>query len=220
MRDYMKLFSTVRTVKIASIVGMVMAFMAYFPASLVLSYYDAPHVGQSWDELVTNGMTQKGVPGGITIGVASVIVDIYIFVLPLPTLARLNMPLAKRIQVMTLFATAFLGVAASVACIAYRIKLIWPTDATWQAGVVAIPIIIENNVAIIVGSLPSFASFMRNPDSKDNSQQQKDNRATLESYITVPSETHIVADTSYQGIVRTVGFTHQENNTGSLDSLV
>ncbi|ORY06676.1 hypothetical protein BCR34DRAFT_571221 [Clohesyomyces aquaticus] len=158
---YIQIFSTVRRVRIASIVGIVIAFFAYFPASLVLSYYDAPHVGQSWDELVANGMTHKGIPGGITVGVASAIVDIYVFVLPLPTLAGLHMPLAKRIQVISLFATAFLGVAASVVCMAYRIKLLRLTDPTWQAGVVAIPIIIENNVAIIVGSLPAFASFMR-----------------------------------------------------------
>jgi hypothetical protein len=105
---YMEIFSTIRPVKIGSIVGIVMAFMAYIPASLVLAYYNAPHVGQSWDELLTNGMTEKGVPGGVVIGVASVIVDIYIFVLPLPTVARLNLRLAKRIQVISLFATAFL----------------------------------------------------------------------------------------------------------------
>jgi len=105
---YIQLFGTVRSVKIASYVGIVMAFFAYFPASLVLSYYNAPHVGQSWDDMVMNGMTHKGIPGGITIGVASVIVDIYIFVLPLPTLVGLKMPMGKRIQVISLFATAFL----------------------------------------------------------------------------------------------------------------
>ncbi|KAH7114328.1 hypothetical protein B0J11DRAFT_584759 [Dendryphion nanum] len=190
---YMQVFSSAKTVRVGSIVGIVMAFMAYFPASLVLSYWNAPHVGQSWDELILSGMTHKGVPGAITIGVASVIVDIYIFVLPLPTLARLNMPLARRVQVMSLFATAFLGVVASVVCLAYRIKLLWLTDGTWQAGVIAIPIIIENNVAIIVGSLPAFASFMRkyvaessiyksfrsilytsSNDSKDDWQQKAD----------------------------------------------
>ncbi|KAF2009350.1 hypothetical protein BU24DRAFT_473473 [Aaosphaeria arxii CBS 175.79] len=161
MGDYMKIFSSVKAMKTGSIFGIIMAFFAYVPASLVLSYYNAPHVGQSWDELVVNGMTHKGIPGGITIGAASVLVDIYIFILPLPTLARLHLPLAKRVQVISLFATAFIGVAASVVCLVYRIKLLWLSDATWQAGVVAIPIIIENNVAIIVGSLPAFASFLR-----------------------------------------------------------
>jgi hypothetical protein len=105
---YMEIFSPIRLVKIGSIVGIVMTFMAYIPPSLVLAYWNAPHVGQSWDELLINGMTHKGVPGGVVIGVTSVIVDIYIFVLPLPTLAKLNLRLAKRVQVISLFATAFL----------------------------------------------------------------------------------------------------------------
>ncbi|KAF2637149.1 hypothetical protein P280DRAFT_530828 [Massarina eburnea CBS 473.64] len=158
---YVDIFSVIQGVRIAFIIGIIVAFMAYFPASLVLSYWDAPHVGQSWDELVTSDMMHQGIPGGITIGVASVMVDIYIFVLPIPTLVGLNLPLGKRIQVVSLFATAFLGVVASVLCMAYRIKLLHMTDGTWQAGVAAIPIIIENNVAIIVGSLPAFANFIR-----------------------------------------------------------
>jgi hypothetical protein len=105
---YIQIFSSARSVKIASYVGIIMAFMAYFPGSLALPYYDAPHVGHSWDELVVSSSIHKGVPTGIAVGVASVIVDIYIFVLPLRTLARLNMPLAKRIQLISLFATAFL----------------------------------------------------------------------------------------------------------------
>ncbi|KAF2829893.1 hypothetical protein CC86DRAFT_391950 [Ophiobolus disseminans] len=160
---YMQIFGTVRVVRIASIVGIIMAFIAYLPAALVLSYYDVPRVGQSWEELIFNDTVHKGIPAGITLGVVSVLVDVYIFVLPLPTLFRLSMPLAKRIQVIALFATAFIsrGVAASLVCMVYRIKLLRLTDATWQAGVVGIPIIIESNVSIIVGSMPAFANFMR-----------------------------------------------------------
>ncbi|KAK8043984.1 hypothetical protein PG993_004008 [Apiospora rasikravindrae] len=126
---YLQLFSINRHVRIGSKVGIGLAFMAYFPASLALCYWDAPHVGQTWEEVLTSGMPQKGVPGGVTVGVASVIVDIYVFILPLPTLLHLQMPFRKRLQLVALFATAM--------------------------------IIVENNVAIIVGSLPAFANFLR-----------------------------------------------------------
>lgn len=105
---YIQIFSSVKRLKIASIIGIIMAFLAYFPASLVLSYWDAPHIGESWDEFIVDNRSVQGIPGGVTIGVASVIVDIYIFVLPMPTLAGLNMPVARMIQVISLFATAFL----------------------------------------------------------------------------------------------------------------
>lgn len=120
--------------------------------------------------------------------------------------------------------------------------------------------IIENNVAIIVGSLPAFAGFMRkyvaqssvykslrsmlfssSLDSKDD-RQQKDSiktfggsgkqrkklsyyelsdRTTLKSQITVPDETHMAADNTYQnGIVHTAGSTQQEHKARSVDRLV
>ncbi|KAI0891048.1 hypothetical protein F4806DRAFT_484457 [Annulohypoxylon nitens] len=158
---YLQIFSVKRLVRIGSKIGLVVAFLAYFPASLTLCYFDAPHVGQTWDELLTSGMPQKGIPGGVTVGVASVIVDIYVFILPLPTLFSLNMALSKKMQLMALFTTAFMGIVASVVCLVYRIKLLSQNDSGWRSGGVSIAIIVENNVAIIVGSLPAFSNFLR-----------------------------------------------------------
>ncbi|KAK6953886.1 hypothetical protein Daesc_003848 [Daldinia eschscholtzii] len=158
---YLQVFSIKKSVRVGSKVGLVMAFLAYIPASLVLCYFDAPHVGQTWEDVLRSGLPTRGIPGGITIGVASVIVDIYIFILPLPTIFSLNMDFSKRIQLIALFTTAFMGIVASVVCLAYRIKLLGPTDNGWQAGSVVIAIIVENNVAIIVGSLPVFVNFLR-----------------------------------------------------------
>lgn len=73
---YLQIFSVRKPVRIGSKIGLVLAFMAYFPPSLALSYFHAPHIGQSWDDLLTSEMPQNGVPGGVTIGVTSVIVDI------------------------------------------------------------------------------------------------------------------------------------------------
>ncbi|KAG6357707.1 hypothetical protein INS49_013586 [Diaporthe citri] len=105
---YLQIFSVNKTIRIGSKVGLVIAFLAYFPPSLALCYFDAPHVGQTWEELILSDLPTKGIPGGIAIGAASVVVDIYVFVLPLPTLFSLNMALSKRIQLLALFATAFM----------------------------------------------------------------------------------------------------------------
>lgn len=96
------------TVRIGSKIGLVLAFLAYFPASFTLIYYDAPHIGQTWEDVITSGYPEKGIPGGIAVGVASVIVDVYVFILPLPTIFSLNMARSKKIQLIALFTTAFL----------------------------------------------------------------------------------------------------------------
>ncbi|KAL2291454.1 hypothetical protein FJTKL_12851 [Diaporthe vaccinii] len=158
---YLQIFGINRTVRVGANVGIVVAFLAYFPATLVLSYFDAPHIGQTWEELLTSDMPGKGIPGGIAIGCLSVLVDLYVFILPISPLLKLKMPLTKRLQLVALFGTALMGLVASVVCMVFRIKLLGLSDSTWQGGKVAIPILIENNVAIIVGSMPAFASFLR-----------------------------------------------------------
>ncbi|KAF2966392.1 hypothetical protein GQX73_g7171 [Xylaria multiplex] len=158
---YLQIFSVNEVIRIGSKIGLVAAFLGYFPASFALIYYDAPHIGQTWEDVITSGYPEKGIPGGIAIGVASVIVDIYIFILPLPTIFSLNIARSKKIQLICLFTTAFFGIVASVTCLVFRVKLLGLDDIGWQSGRVAIAIIAENNVAIIVGSLPAFANFLR-----------------------------------------------------------
>lgn len=105
---YLQIFGIEKSVRIGAKVGIVIAFLAYFPTTLILSYFDAPHMGETWEELITSGMPEKGIPGGITIGCLSVLVDIYVFVLPIAPLMKLKMPLSKRIQLVALFGTALM----------------------------------------------------------------------------------------------------------------
>ncbi|KAI0542088.1 hypothetical protein GGR58DRAFT_497444 [Xylaria digitata] len=158
---YLQIFSINRSIKIGSKIGLVMAFIAYFPTSLTTAYFTAPHVGQTWDDVVTSTLPVKGVPVGIAAAAASIIVDIYIFVLPLPAISALKIPPSKKIQLVALFTTAFLGIVASVISLVFRVALLGFYDSGWQLGRLAITIIVENNVAIIVGSLPAFTNFLR-----------------------------------------------------------
>lgn len=158
---YLQIFGINRMIRIGAKVGIVGAFLAYFPPTLVLSYYDAPHIGQTWESLMASDLPERGIPGGIAIGALSVLVDLFVFILPISPLMKLKMPLSRRIQLVALFGTALMGLVASVVCMVFRIKLLGLDDSTWQSGKVAIPILIENNVAIIVGSMPAFASFLR-----------------------------------------------------------
>ncbi|CAJ2508297.1 Uu.00g094830.m01.CDS01 [Anthostomella pinea] len=218
---YLQLFSVNKSVRIGSKIGLVMAFLAYFPPSLVLCYFNAPHMGQSWDDLLISGMPEKGLPVGDTVGVA--------------------------------------GVVASVISLAYRIKLLGLGDS---AGGVAIAIIVENNVAIIVGSLPAFANFLRLHVSEtafykslrsrlgsgskgqisDFKQKDSWQKRTLRTFgspqkhhpryhelsdsvihmsqVTVPEEAFVPRRESDQGIYRTVGFSQEEHTRQSWERLV
>lgn len=50
--------------------------------------------------------TRKESPGATTICCLSVLADVFVFILPIPTLLQLNMPMSKRLQLVALFGTA------------------------------------------------------------------------------------------------------------------
>ncbi|KAI0100870.1 hypothetical protein GGR51DRAFT_531253 [Nemania sp. FL0031] len=158
---YYQFFSVRQAMRIAIYIGLISTFLVYFPSIPLSAYYDAPHIGQRWEDLLTNESPFKLIYWGVVQGSLSVLLDLYIFILPLPTLAKLNISSSKKKQLVAVFTTALLGVAASIIALFYRVKLLNNADNTWQTASVSIAIMVENNVAPIVGSMPAFATFVK-----------------------------------------------------------
>lgn len=93
---------------IAIYVGLVVTFLTYFPYIPLTIRYISPASGKSWADLVLDDDPAKAIYWGIVSGSLAVALDIYIFVLPLPTLATLNMSLKRRVQLIAVFATALM----------------------------------------------------------------------------------------------------------------
>ncbi|KEY66372.1 hypothetical protein S7711_10986 [Stachybotrys chartarum IBT 7711] len=100
---------------------------------------------------------------GIAQAAVNIVYDLYIFVLPLPIIYRLNLTTKRKIQVMALFFIALLGVIASIISLAYRVISIQgpAPDLTFAAGVLMICNLSEMTAASIVCAAPAFASFLR-----------------------------------------------------------
>ncbi|KAI1272900.1 hypothetical protein F5Y07DRAFT_279012 [Xylaria sp. FL0933] len=158
---YLQIFSASKFVRIGCKTGFVLAFLAYFPGFVAVIYYETPYFGQTLEEVGGASHHEKGIILGIIGGASSVVVDIYIFILPLPTIFSLNMAYSRKMQLLSLFTTAFLGIVASVVNLVFRVKVLGLADVGWQSGRLSIAIVAENNVAIIVGSLPGFVKFLQ-----------------------------------------------------------
>ncbi|KAK8043459.1 hypothetical protein PG993_005889 [Apiospora rasikravindrae] len=159
---FLQVFSVQRHTRDLIYTGLVATFLIYFPSIPLSAIFTAPRVGHSWDELVTNGSPQKLVYWGIVQGSLATVLDIYILILPLPILSKLQLPLRKRLQLAAVFATAILGVLSSIVALYFRVEELHTADLTWNQAGLGMAVVIENNVAIIVASMPAFASFMRN----------------------------------------------------------
>ncbi|KAL5046071.1 hypothetical protein BDW71DRAFT_70257 [Aspergillus fruticulosus] len=158
---YRQIFTLEKPMKLAIRFGLVFTFVMYWPHVGLESYFCAPHAGEAWDELLTNGRPAKMIYWGIIQGTLAVLLDLYIFVLPLPRLWTLQRPLWKRLQIMAVFSTAMLGVIASVMALVYRIRLRTTSDTTYTQSQLFICVNVENNIAIIVSSMPAVSKFVR-----------------------------------------------------------
>ncbi|KAH8200668.1 hypothetical protein TruAng_005132 [Truncatella angustata] len=172
---YRQLFQIRRPVRIAIWAGLAFSFAIYFPSIPLSAIYEAPRAGHSWEEYLQSLSTRHDSTltyWGIVQGTCSVVLDLYIFVLPLPLLSQLHLARKKKIQLLVLFGTALFGVAASAIALYFRVQLLGSTDSTWRQAQLAICVVVENNVAITVASMPAFATFMRVHISKNPSLQK------------------------------------------------
>ncbi|KAF3764307.1 hypothetical protein M406DRAFT_42629 [Cryphonectria parasitica EP155] len=162
---FYELFQISKAMRVAIQIGLTLNFILYATLLVTSSYYMVPRNGQTWDDVVQKQTSFSG-PHATTectvaIAALGVLLDMYIFILPLPVISRLHMSSGRRIQVMLVFFTALFGVVAGVVSLVYRIKIIIASDETWYIGVTMLCVQVEQNVAIIVSSAPGFAAFAR-----------------------------------------------------------
>ncbi|KAK8079212.1 hypothetical protein PG994_003019 [Apiospora phragmitis] len=151
-------------------IGLVFTFLTNFPNVPISLAVEAPHPGETWEQV----LVRLSAPAtghdfrlwGPIQGAASVALDIFAFLLPLPIIARLNLTRRKKTQILLLFSTAFLAIVASVIALVYKVKLLIienknQGDQNYLLGPVNICIDAESNIAIVVGSMPAFSNFMK-----------------------------------------------------------
>jgi hypothetical protein len=89
-----------------------MAAILYGSSIVVLAYHGAPHIGQSWEEFMDDMRSISSPPfsvyWAVGQGAAGTFLDLYIFILPLPIIYKLNMSKKRKIQVSALFLVALL----------------------------------------------------------------------------------------------------------------
>ncbi|KAK7934650.1 hypothetical protein PG985_000145 [Apiospora marii] len=110
-----------RSVRVAIWTGLVFTFLTSAPSLIISLVYLAPRPGEAWEQLLMRHSASD--PGynyylvGPTQRAASVLVDVFAFVLPLPIIARLHLAPRKKAQLRLLFSTAFLHAEYCIAIV-------------------------------------------------------------------------------------------------------
>ncbi|KAL8789661.1 MAG: hypothetical protein Q9195_006714 [Heterodermia aff. obscurata] len=156
---YRRVFTVKKPLLYGIYLGMLITLLLYIPNVFLAAYFCAPHVGQGWNAAGVGGCNDLA-EWYVIQAALIVVLDLYIFILPLPTIMQLQMPARRRHGIMLVFMTAILAVLAAIAQLANRPALWKSKDETWHAGLAIIFTCLENYISIIVGSTPAFSCFM------------------------------------------------------------
>lgn len=104
---YLRLFGTVRWVRIFCYGGLVVIPCVYATYVIVLFVFCIPKAGRAWDSDFVQRCDDT-TPAKLTIGVCNVIFDIAIFVMPFFIISRLNASRQKKQALVAVFLVGFL----------------------------------------------------------------------------------------------------------------
>ncbi|OTB00996.1 hypothetical protein M426DRAFT_25984 [Hypoxylon sp. CI-4A] len=166
----LQIFGINKKMRIAISVCIALTIITYWPSFVLVPLLAAPRVGETWDELTTDPRTLDMNYLSMIQGTLGLLIDIYIFILPLPVLASLHMDSSKRQRLFGVFGLGLAssntkclnrGVLASIGGLIVRVLLLRTKDATWSSARLYICLVAEMYAALIVACMPALAKLMR-----------------------------------------------------------
>ncbi|KAI1355908.1 hypothetical protein F5Y01DRAFT_325013 [Xylaria sp. FL0043] len=163
----LQIFTVSRSMRFAIFIG-IAAISALYTAAIILStYFLVPHTGETWTTVI-----EKSAQGhffsqywGVASGGAALLIDLYIFILPLPILWKLNLSTRRKLQIIAVFLVGLLAIVAGVISIIYRSFSInggpQGSDVSYNAAVITILLLIDMNASLVVPCSTAFAQCMR-----------------------------------------------------------
>jgi hypothetical protein len=132
---YRHLFGIKKSMRVAVYIGIAWAAITYLPNMAIAANWCAARWGQPWDFSVGMRCAEKLPLKWLVASAAmSVVLDIYIFVLPIPVVMGLRLSGRKRFGVLIIFTTAASAIVCAVLTLVYRVKLLKTTDSMWLSA--------------------------------------------------------------------------------------
>ncbi|KAH8819336.1 hypothetical protein F5884DRAFT_717660 [Xylogone sp. PMI_703] len=93
--------------------------------------------------------------------ILGLMVDIYIIILPIPTVINLQIPRRQKIGLIALFTVGLCTIATSILRLVVIIQQLSNADVSWGSGPTDFWLIIEAYLMVICATLPSLRKFLR-----------------------------------------------------------
>lgn len=105
---YFQLFAINRRMRWIIYGSIIFAGAIYLPHPVVVAALFSPRAGESWGDIATSGRPQQMAFYGPFHGIGSIVLDVFILVVPFFILKNLQLPTKKRLGLMVVFAVGFL----------------------------------------------------------------------------------------------------------------
>ena len=105
---YLRLFSPDRIIRYAIYFGIMANFVFYSTTTIISGALCLPRHGEAWLNSAQTARCKRALDMYCPHGIFGVVSEFYIFIIPIPIVIKLNLPLRKMVGVLAIFATGVL----------------------------------------------------------------------------------------------------------------
>ncbi|MCJ1257348.1 hypothetical protein MMC24_005173 [Lignoscripta atroalba] len=199
---YLQLFYPNVTLRYLIYFGILFNSLFYTACVLVQIILCSPRAGQSWFEVTLSPRYARTIPLGVVQAAVNVGGDFYILFLPIRGVWQLKLPLRKKIGVSAIFMSGFLACVSSILNLVYRLKLNRHSDVTWDLVPVFALTVLEINVGIMCGCMPTLPKFLHHHSTLLKPLQSLLGFASrkLDAIFTIISKKFFTITRSFRGV--------------------
>ncbi|KAJ3571854.1 hypothetical protein NPX13_g5237 [Xylaria arbuscula] len=159
---YLQIFGPLPWLRVCVYIGLTVNWLFYTIVVIASFAYQVPNAGQTWQEGFLNPRYNDAFRWTIPIASGSLILDTYIFILPVIAIFNLQLQVKKKLGVIAVFATGLLACVASSLSIVFKQLLDNHLgDYTYWIYPVLLTALVEMCVGISASCMPSTAGFFK-----------------------------------------------------------
>ncbi|KAG9249808.1 uncharacterized protein F5Z01DRAFT_668148 [Emericellopsis atlantica] len=118
-------------------------------------------IAKSYDATVVSGTCINRPTLYIATAVVNILSDIQLFFLPLPFVVKLQVPRRQKLGLVVIFLLGSITIVTSVIRVSILPQMLTSVDQTWVISWASVWIIVEANLFIVCGALPTIRKFLK-----------------------------------------------------------